>query len=516
MSGTVVTFDNLNVLQSLTVNSGNEQFTLPTARGSNGQVMTSDGTGSASWVTQSAPGQSDRIQDEAGTTSLTCAPDQITAVLPNGLDPRLSIDATKSVLQGPSSISIQVDNGNIIFANSANSNYKFPSSDGPTGYSLTTDGLGNVDWVQAGTGPMGPTGATGVTGGEGATGATGVTGGEGATGATGVTGLTGATGPAGGPTGVTGLTGATGPTGVTGLTGATGPTGVTGLTGATGPTGVTGLTGATGLAGGPTGVTGLTGATGPTGVTGLTGATGPTGVTGLTGATGPTGVTGLTGATGPTGVTGLTGATGPTGVTGLTGATGPTGVTGLTGATGPTGVTGLTGATGATGDIGPYGLPGIWMITSSDTQSTPGTYKLGGETGLGIHTVEVVAGSSYAMNFGGTITTTAANTIWTFLLKDPLNDPLVVPFVECTFQMGALSGPGVYSGQLIFSCKSVSGASSHWQGNLALSFAGTTYNGSSTINFNQYGNFPVFYPYVTLPAAATIVTNVLVISKIFS
>ena len=74
---------------------------------------------------------------------------------------------------------------------------------------------------------------------------------------------------------------------------------------------------------------------GPTGATGATGLTGATGATGVTGNDGATGATGNTGSTGATGVTGNIGATGATGTIGSTGATGATGFNGATGATGP-------------------------------------------------------------------------------------------------------------------------------------------------------------------------------------
>ena len=95
--------------------------------------------------------------------------------------------------------------------------YEF-SRDGAVGQVVGSNGLLGFEWVDAGTGPVGPTGDTGPTG---------------ATGDTGPTGATGATGPQGdiGPTGATGDTGATGPQGDTGATGATGDTGPIGPTG---------------------------------------------------------------------------------------------------------------------------------------------------------------------------------------------------------------------------------------------------------------------------------------------
>lgn len=91
-------------------------------------------------------------------------------------------------------------------------------------------------------------------------------------GGTGPVGPTGATGPATGPTGPSGAAST-----VTGPAGTTGPTGP-------GTTGPTGPDGATGPGGGPTGPTGSS-TTGPTGASSL----GPTGTNGATGPTGPTG-----------------------------------------------------------------------------------------------------------------------------------------------------------------------------------------------------------------------------------
>ena len=187
-----------------------------------------------------------------------------------------------------------------------------------------------------------------------------------------------------GPQGATGLIGATGLTGATGDLGATGPTGATGA-GATGATGLTGSTGATGTIGstGATGATGLTGTTGATGA-GATGATGigSTGATGTIGSTGATGATGTIGSTGATGATGA-GATGATGTIGSTGATGDTGLTGTTGATGAgaTGATGTIGSTGATGTIGSTGATGATGLGATGATGTIGSTGATGTIG---------------------------------------------------------------------------------------------------------------------------------------
>lgn len=196
----------VRVLGALSVNSGDDAFSLPLTKGQEGQFMRADASGDAVWA-QASPQTADRIQDDAGTTFVTCAvPGQITAELPGLLYPVLKADNTQTVLQGPSSIYISIQNDKIRFGDTtslAPGSYSFPASDGSADQFLRTDGLGSLDWAS------GPAGATGPQGPAGVTGATGPIGVTGATGATGVLGSTGATGPTGG----IGLTGATGPTG---------------------------------------------------------------------------------------------------------------------------------------------------------------------------------------------------------------------------------------------------------------------------------------------------------------
>jgi hypothetical protein len=83
-------------------------------------------------------------------------------------------------------------------------------------------------------------------------------------------------------TGPVGPTGATGLQGATGSTGATGSQGIQGVTGSTGSQGIQGVTGATGSQGiqGVTGAQGVQGATGATGAQGIQGATGTQGASG--------------------------------------------------------------------------------------------------------------------------------------------------------------------------------------------------------------------------------------------
>ena len=109
---------------------------------------------------------------------------------------------------------------------------------------------------------------------------------------------------------------------------------------------------------GSTGSTGSTGYTGPlgTGPTGLQGIQGVTGPTGATGSIGPQGIQGIQGITGPQGIQGITG---PQGVTGPTGSQGLQGIQGVTGPTGPQGIQGIQGVTGPTGPQGPQGIQGV-------------------------------------------------------------------------------------------------------------------------------------------------------------
>lgn len=196
----------VHVLGALSVNSGDDAFSLPPTKGQAGQFMRADASGDAVWA-QASPQTADRIQDDAGTTFITCAvPGQITAELPGLLYPVLKADNTQTVLQGPSSIYISIQNDKIRFGDTtslAPGSYSFPASDGPAGLFLQTNGLGSLDWAS------GPAGATG-------------------------------------PSGVAGVTGATGPIGVTGATGVLGTTGATGPSGATGPNGLPGLFARTG------------------------------------------------------------------------------------------------------------------------------------------------------------------------------------------------------------------------------------------------------------------------------
>jgi hypothetical protein len=110
-----------------------------------------------------------------------------------------------------------------------------------------------------------------------------------------------------GPQGDTGATGATGSQGIQGIQGETGATGSQGIQGIQGETGATGSQGIQGIQG-ETGATGSQGIQGIQGEIGATGATGSQGIQGIQGIQGETGATGATGADsvipGPTGPTG--------------------------------------------------------------------------------------------------------------------------------------------------------------------------------------------------------------------
>jgi hypothetical protein len=112
-------------------------------------------------------------------------------------------------------------------------------------------------------GSQGAQGAQGATGAQGAQGTTGAQGAQGVAGAQGVQGTTGAQGVQG----TTGAQGAQGTTGAQGAQGTTGDQGAQGVAGAQGVQGATGATGAQGVAG-PQGVTGAQGAQGAQGATG--------------------------------------------------------------------------------------------------------------------------------------------------------------------------------------------------------------------------------------------------------
>ncbi len=163
-----------------------------------------------------------------------------------------------------------------------------------------------------------------------------------------------------------GAQGAQGATGAQGAQGVAGAQGVQGATGATGAQGTAGDQGAQGVAGaqGVQGATGATGAQGTTGDQGAQGVAGAQGVQGATGATGAQGVAGAQGVQGATGATGAQGVAGPQGVTGAQGAQGAQGATGG-GVTSVATANGLSGGTITTsGTIGVTAGPTLTVNTT--------------------------------------------------------------------------------------------------------------------------------------------------------
>lgn len=262
--------------------AGGTTYTLPSADGTNGQLLSTNGAGALSWTTVAAGVSS----FSGGTTGLT----------PSG--------ATTGAVTLSGTLALSNGGTGATTASGARAAI-LPSYSGNATRILAVNGSGtDTEWVVSTTGPAGPPGAAGPPGPAGPTGPTGLTGATGLTGPPGTAGAAGAAGPPGptGPTGpastVAGPPGPTGPAGPSGADGATGATGPAGPPGPPGPTGPTGLTGPTGPTGPGSTVAGPPGATGPAGPPGPTGPTGPTG---LTGPTGPTGSPGPTGPPGPAG-----------------------------------------------------------------------------------------------------------------------------------------------------------------------------------------------------------------------
>ncbi|WP_282113704.1 hypothetical protein [Maribacter stanieri] len=237
-------------------------------------------------------------------------------------------------------------------------------NDGATG-ATGPQGIPGNDGATGAQGPAGPVGPAGADGNDGATGPAGADGNDGATGAQGPQGPQGPAGPVGpagadGNDGATGATGAQGPAGPVGPAGADGNDGATGVQGPAGPVGPAGADGNDGATGaqGPAGPAGPAGPVGPAGADGNDGATGATGAQGPQGPVGPAGADGNDGATGPQGPVGPAGADGNDGATGATGAQGPVGPAGADGNDGATGATGAQGPQGPQGPVGPAGADG--------------------------------------------------------------------------------------------------------------------------------------------------------------
>lgn len=219
------------------------------------------------------------------------------------------------------------------------SSFSFPTTIGPTGYFLSSDGS-NFIWAPGTTGPQGASGPLGGPQGE--------------------TGYQGVQGPFGGPQGRQGIQGTTGIQGGQGIQGVQGRTG---FQGRQGRVGATGAQGEAGTPGGPPGPEGLQGPFGPVGEMG------------------PQGYQGYQGLDGNVGNQGVAGPTGDPG--------GPQGNTGFQGVQGGTGYQGVAGAVGNAQRYGDFLVPlsivylpitasapiypGQFNIELASTQSTPGT-----------------------------------------------------------------------------------------------------------------------------------------------
>lgn len=238
--------------------AGSTTYTLPSADGSNGQVLTTNGSGALSWSTAI----SGVASFSAGTTGLTPSAATTGAV---------TLGGTLALANG----------GTGATTASAARAAILPSYTGNASRVLAVNSGGSdTEWVLPTAGPTGPTGPPGPAGGPGPTGPAGVagpTGGIGPPGPPGTAGAIGPPGPAGSPSTVPG------PPGPPGAAGAVGPPGATGAAGATGPQGPPGTAGATGPQG-PPGGPGATGPQGPPGATGNPGPTGPPGPPGPTSA----------------------------------------------------------------------------------------------------------------------------------------------------------------------------------------------------------------------------------------
>ena len=166
---------------------------------------------------------------------------------------------------------------------------------------------------------------------------------------------------------VTTLTFSTSITGYAAITSGGGQQGSTGFTGSKGDTGFTGS------ASSVAGDTGFTGSQGDQGVIGFTGSKGDQGVTGFTGSTGSQGLIGFTGSQGDQGVVGFTGSQGIQGVVGFTGSQGDIG---FTGSKGDTGFDGSVGFTGSQGGFGGATFEYDWSTNTTVSDPGAGTVKI--------------------------------------------------------------------------------------------------------------------------------------------
>ena len=190
----------------------------------------------------------------------------------------------------------------------------------------------------------------------------------------------------GGEKGNIGYAGSQGIQGPLGYTGSQGDQGVIGFTGSKGDQGIIGFTGSQG----DQGNIGYTGSQGDQGVIGYTGSQGDRGFSGSQGLIGPDGYGGSIGFTGSQGNQGLIGYTGSQGIQGNIGFTGSKGDIGFTGSQGDQGVIGYTGSQGIQGNVGFNGSKGDIGFTGSkgDTGFDGSVGFTGSQGGFGGATFE--------------------------------------------------------------------------------------------------------------------------------
>ncbi|QWX82485.1 hypothetical protein H0I23_01955 [Cellulophaga sp. HaHaR_3_176] len=339
------------------------EIELPTG-GSNGQVLSTDGSGIYNWVNADSGPQG--IQGETGAQG------------EKG-------DTGDQGIQG-----IQGETG----AKGDQGDQGIQGIQGETGVQGEKGDQGDqgIQGIQGETGAQGEKGDQGDQGIQGIQGETGAQGEKGDQGDQGIQGIQGETGAQGlkGDTGDQGIQGEKGDTGDQGIQGVQGETGAQGLKGDTGDQGIQGIQGETGAKGdqgdqgiqGIQGETGVQGEKGDQGDQGIQGIQGETGAQGEKGDQGDQGIQGIQGIQGETGAQGLKGDQGDQGIQGIQGETGAQGEKGDTGDQGIQGIQGETGAQGEKGDQGDQGIQGIQGETGAQgDQGDQGIQGIQGETG---------------------------------------------------------------------------------------------------------------------------------------
>jgi hypothetical protein len=153
----------------LTIGSGPGSYALPSSEGTNGYVLTTNGTGTLTWAQASSslkltadsggPRTVDLINDTVnfvGGTNIT----SVASAGAGGIEVTFNLD---SDLASVNSISSSSNTGDVTLNASGghsyvfktdgtvtfNNEYTFPAADGTSGYVLTTDGNGTLSWGQA-------------------------------------------------------------------------------------------------------------------------------------------------------------------------------------------------------------------------------------------------------------------------------------------------------------------------------------------------------------------------------